>query len=248
MKKTNLLLVLILLLTLALSACQGSSAEEINVEAAGTPEPGTERGLSESMQLLLGILSLADSEYPLTIEQATAMLPLWKAVRSLGESDTAAQAEIDGLYTQIQNVLTAEQQTAIDSMALTTENMASLAETLGLETGFGGRGGNASPEMQATMQALRASGQMPEGGFGGELPEGVEMPERPEGFVPGSGQGMGGGMGGGGEMFGGGAGLTPEQIATAQASGVSLPSLNNTISSVWLNALISTLEGIIAGE
>ena len=85
MKKTNLLLVLILLLTLALSACQGSSAEEVTVEAAGTPEPGTERGLSESMQLLLGILSLADSDTPLTAEQATGMLPLWKAVRSLGK-------------------------------------------------------------------------------------------------------------------------------------------------------------------
>jgi hypothetical protein len=257
MKKITILLSLLFLLTLALSACSGSTATQVttSVETAGTPMPG--QGLSDSMHLLLGILSLADSATPLTVEQATAMLPLWKAVRSLGESDTTAQAEIDAVYTQIRGTLTAEQLTAIDSMDLSMDSMASLAEDLGLDMQFvGGRNSNASPEMQATMQALRESGQMPQFEQGAELPEGVERPEGAPSFeiqgggaVPSGGVVIQGGPGmGGGRMFGDATGLTPEQMATAQASGVNLPTLNNTINSVWLEALISVLEGIVAGE
>ena len=97
------------------------------------------------MHLLLGILSLADSDTPLTVEQATAMLPLWKAVRSLGESDTTAQAEIDALYTQIRGTLTEEQLTAIDGMHFNMESMASLAEELGLDMQFRRRAGRHDP-------------------------------------------------------------------------------------------------------
>lgn len=262
MKKTNLLLALLLLLTLALSACGSSSAtsEAASVDVSGTPMPG--QGLSDSMQLLLGILSLADSDTPLTVEQANAMLPLWKAVRSLGESDTTAQTEVDALYTQIRGTLTEEQLTAIDGMSLNMESMASLAAELGIETGFVGGRGNMSPEAQATMQALRESGQMPQFEEGARPPEGFEiqiegeLPEgvvRPEGDLPAGGVVIEGGPGtggGGGEMqfFVDGTGLDPEQMATAQASGVNPPVLRNTISSVWLDALISMLEGIAAGE
>lgn len=265
MKKITILLSLLFLLTLALSACAGSTATQAttSVAASGTPMPG--QGLSDSMHLLLGILSLADSDTPLTVEQATAMLPLWKAVRSLGESDTTAQAEIDALYTQIRDMLTEEQVTAIDSMNLSMESMASLAEDLGLDMQFvGGGRGDMTPEMQATMQALRESGQMPqfEEGAGppegfvfrseGEIPEGALPFDIQGGDVPAGGivieggPGMGGG--GGGQFFGDTTGLTPEQIATAQASGANLPGLTNTISSVWLEALISMLEAIVAGE
>jgi len=260
MKQTTILLTLLTLLALlalGLTACGGSSStsEAASVEASGTPMPG--QGLSDSMQLLLGILSLADSDTPLTIEQANAMLPLWKAVRSLGESDTTAQTEIDALYTQIRGTLTEEQLTAIDGMSLNMESMASLAEELGLDMQvIGGRGSNASPEMQATMQALRESGQMPQFEEGAVPPEGMELPEgggvleiRPAGDMPSGGVVIQGGESmGGGTMYGDGTGLTPEQLATAQASGVNPPVLRNTISSVWLDALISMLEGIVAGE
>jgi hypothetical protein len=254
MKKTTPLLILFVLLSLALNACGGSNSTDETAEMSSTPMPGAR--LSDSMYLLLGILSLADSDTPLSAEQASAMLPLWKAVRSLGESDTAAQTEIDALYTQIRGTLTAEQQAAIDNMEFSAESMASLAEELGLETVFAGPGDNASPEMRATMQALRASGQMPQFEEGVAPPEGMEIPEgggvleiRPGDGMPSGGVGIEGGPGmGGGRMFGDGTGLTPEQLATAQASGVNPPALRNTISSVWLDALISMLEEIVAGE
>jgi hypothetical protein len=246
MKKITFLLILILLLSLALSACGGSNASDdaASVEVSGTPMPGG--GLSDSMRLLLGILSLADSDTPLSADQASVLLPLWKAVRSLGESDTAAQAEIDAVYTQIRGTLTDEQLEAIDAMSLDGQSMASLAEELGIDSVFGGgMRGTASPELQATRQALLESGELPRFEEGAAPPEGFRPPE---GVVPGSGGGFGGGMGGG-RMFGDGSGLTQEQMATAQASGaVNLPGLRNTISGPWLEALISQLESIAAGE
>jgi len=258
MKNTPTFLILTILLSLALSACGSSNATEetASVDISGTPIPGS--GVSDSMRLVLGILSLADSDTPLAAEQATAMLPLWKAVRSLGESDTAAQAEIDAVYTQIRGTLTAEQLTAIDALSLDGQSMVSLAEALGIDTGVsagfgGGMRDTANPELQATRQALRESGELPQFEEGAAPPEGFTPPE---GVVPGSGGGFGGGTGGGfgggmggGRMFGEGSGLTPEQMATAQASGVlNLPGLRNTVSGPWLEALISQLESIVAGE
>jgi hypothetical protein len=106
------------------------------------------------------------------------------------------------------------------------------------------------------MQALRESGQMPQFEEGVAPPEGMILQEgggvleiRPGGDMPSGGVVIEGGPGlGDGRMFGDGSGLTPEQMATAQASGVNPPVLRNTISSVWLDALISMLEGIAAGE
>ena len=83
-----------------------------------------------------------------------------------------------------------------------------------------------------------------------QLPEGAPSFEiQGGGDLPSGGVEIQGGPGmGGGRMFGDATGLTPEQMATAQASGVNLPTLNNTINSVWLDALINLLEGIIGGK
>ena len=251
MKKTTTLITLILVLLLALTACSGATAASTEAattaDASGTPMPGTAAAggeLPESMQLVLGTLSLAESDTPLTAEQAAALLPLWKAVRSLGESDTAAQAEIDALYTQIHGTLSEEQLAAIEAMPFTRESMATISQQLGIDTGFGGMG-NASPEMQATVEALRASGQMPEGGPGFFL-EGGAPPDA--GSRPSGGDMPAGGIPGGGGMPGGGMEMDPSAMATAQASGVNPPALNNTISGPWLDALITMLEGIASGQ
>lgn len=249
MKKTTTLITLILILLLALTACSGATAASTEaattVDASGTPMPGTAAAggeLPESMQLVLGTLSLAESDTPLTAEQAAALLPLWKAVRSLGESDTAAQAEIDALYTQIRGTLSEEQLAAIEAMSFTRESMATISQQLGIDTGFGGMG-NASPEMQATVEALRASGQMPEGGPGGL--EGGAPPDA--GSRPSGSDMPAGGIPGGG-MPGGSMEMDPSAMATAQASGVNPPALNNTISGPWLEALIAMLQEIAAGQ
>ncbi|MCK4726285.1 MAG: hypothetical protein KAT29_10795, partial [Anaerolineales bacterium] len=97
--------------------------------------------------------------------------------------------------------MTPEQLDLVISMDLSFEDMGPIADKLGLDFGMTGRLGEMTPEMQATMQAMRESGQAPEGGFGG-------------------GSGFGGGPGGGGSgggSFGGETGLSPEQRATAIA-------------------------------
>ncbi|MBN2146557.1 MAG: hypothetical protein JW726_04175 [Anaerolineales bacterium] len=252
MRKRTTFITWIILLSLLLAACSSAAATgetDTTVQTSGTPIPGTDTAageLPESMQLVLGTLQLADSDTPITSEQAAVLLPLWKAVRSLGNSDTAAQAEIDALYVQIRGTLSEEQIAAIEEMELTPQTMMAISEELGIDTGFGSRE-EMTPAMQATMDALRASGEWAGGpGEGGEPPEGFEPPSsggmRGGGEMPG-----GGGMAGGGDMPPGDVtGFSPEQLETAQASGATNRTMNNTINSMWLDALISILEEIAA--
>ncbi len=216
MRKTNILISIILLGLILLTACSasaqsntgqagveaGSSAGEAAVQGAGlatTPVPGAgDEPLA--MLLALGTLRLEDTDYPVDAEQASALLPLWKAARSLSQSDTVATEELQAVIDQIQETMKAEQLAALTAMSLTFEDIGALAEELGLELGFGGgRFGDLSPEMQATMQAARESGQFPPGGFG----DGGGFP----------GDGPGGGFGQGGQ----GGVLSPEQRQTAIA-------------------------------
>lgn len=238
MRKTTLLSI-VLALALLLSACSVTVQDETTqVEAAAStavpqvgsgkaaapaldvtaPAGGAEMEIPLALQLALGTVKLDDSDYPVDAEQARQLLPLWKAARSLSQSETVAAAEVDALFKQIEKTMTPEQMQAITDMQLSMQDMAAVAEKLGLQLGPGGGAGNASPEMQATMQAARESGQMPPGGPGGGMP--------------------GGGPPGGGE-FGGE--LSPEARQTAEAErggrGATL-----SVPSELLEALITFLE------
>jgi hypothetical protein len=90
-----------------------------------------------------------------------------------------------------------------------------------------------TPEMQATIEAARESGEFPPGGspgggFVGGGPEG--------GAFPGGGPGVGGLQGGG---------LTTEQQATLQARRASNTGANLAISPVVLDAVIEYLNSTI---
>jgi len=124
------------------------------------------------MELALGTFQLDDTDTPIEAQEAGELLPLWKAYRSLSQSDTTAEEEIQAVVAQIQTTMTSEQIQAIKKMALTPQDMQNISQELGLNLGLGGGTGNLSPEAQATMQAARASGQAPVGGFGGG-PEGI---------------------------------------------------------------------------
>lgn len=204
-----------LLLVMTLSACsstanQGDSAAAKVADSSGeeapvqepdiavTPRADQEREMPQALQLALGIFQLEETDHPVNAEQAAMLMTLWKAARSLSESETVAAEELQAVVNQIQETMTPEQLDLILSMELTSEDMNTIAEELGLEIGFGGFG-NMDPEVRATMQAARESGQAPPGGFGG-------------------GSGGGGGLGnpGRGEDFGG---LSPEGRQTAIAEG-----------------------------
>jgi len=168
----------------------------------------------------MGAFQLENTDYPIDAEQAAALLPLWKATRSLSQSETAATQEVEAILGQIEDTMTPEQLNAIQAMGLTFEDMNALYEELGLETGFAGRfGGQITDEMRATMEAARASGEAPPGGGGGGIP------------------GAGGGGGGGG--FGG---LSPEARETAIAERGGVRGANLGVNPALLDAIIEFLE------
>lgn len=219
----------------AASAIQPAATGEAAQVPAGTPVPGQgERTQPAAMKLALGIVSLDDTQTPITTEQAQELLPLWKAVRSLSKSETSSSQEVDALIKQMQGVLTAEQTQAIDEMQLSFEEMAAVYEKLGIEMAVGGPRGTPDPAIQATMQAARESGEMPGGGgFGGGDPGMM-----PGGGVPGGEPGMGGG-------FGGGAGIEARQTAAASGGEVQRD-FGLGISSELLDALIAFLQAKVA--
>ena len=206
MKKYTLMITtLSLLLALILSACSSTPEQEVQAGAVDTDSANSvtlddsyENAMPVSTQLMLGTLKLEGTELAVDPSQAADLLVLWKAARSLNESETVAAEEMDAIFKQIQEAMSAEQIKAIAGMQLTRQDMTQTAQDMGVEFGFGTGGfGDMSPEMQATAQAARESGQ----GFRG------------------GGQGFPGGGPGGGGPGGGGFGeqVSPEQQATMEA-------------------------------
>jgi hypothetical protein len=189
MKKITLTIFTILVLTL--TACGGASnAPQTDPNQLNT---SSENALPVSTQLLIGTFKLEDTDLAVTAEQANELIPLWQVLQSISSSDTAAQEEMDALVEQIQETMTAEQVQAIEAMNLTSQDMFTIMQ----EQGLGGGG----PMMTQGTPAAGSNGEFPAppaggGDFGGGGPP----------------------PGGGGPGGGGGQGLSPDQIATAQAN------------------------------
>ena len=230
MKKIILPLILLVQI-FTLVACNSTAVESTAQNGNGATVDVTNGevpfNMSAEMKLMLGTVKLDETDYAVDAGQSSELLPLWKALRSLSESDTVAQAEIEALITQLEDTMTPNQISAIDDMNLTMQDMTGVMETLGIEaSGFGGRFGEMTPEMQATMEAARESGDFPGGG--------------PGGFAQGDGQGPGGGFGG----FGG-AEMDPSARATAIAERGGTRGAGFGINSFLLDGIIEFLEAKI---
>lgn len=214
MKKRPFVLLIGFLLILALAAC-GGEADPAAVETAESGEtemdevsqaaaideaaPGDNASLSTDyrdalpleVQLAFGTLQLEETELAITAEQAEALLPYWRVLQSLKQSDNTAVAEINAVVKEIQGGMTGAQIAAIAAMELTEEKMQTMLEEGRLNFGFG-RGAGARPE------GVTGGGNFgPGGGPGGGFPGG----------------GPGGGQGGGPGGFAG----DPNAFATRQA-------------------------------
>ena len=220
MKKT--IYIIVLLLTLIATACSGNRPDPANTASGPQGDFGAGE-LPATTQLIIGTLKLEDTNQTVSTEQATELLPLWQTMQVLSESDTAAQQEIEALITQIQETMTPEQMQDITDMNLTREDMMSLMQEQGLAAGPEGGQNNSAP------------GGNPNGG-GGFVPGGGGFPggAPPQGGSPGGGPG---GFGGGG---GQGSELSPDQIATAQASRQT--GSGTRIPPMLINALIEYLQ------
>jgi len=219
MKKT--IYIIILLITLIATACSGNRPDPANTASGPQGDFGAGE-LPAATQLIIGTLKLEDTNQTVSTEQAAELLPLWQTLQVLADSDSAADQETEALITQIQETMTAEQMQAITDMNLTREDMMSIMQEQGLAMGpAGGQNGN--------PQNGNSSGNSGRnfGAGGGEMPAGG-MP--PQGGVP-DGGGFGGGQG---------QNLSPDQIATLQASRQAAG--GNIIPPMLINALVEYLE------
>ena len=116
----------ILVLGLMLVACGASETTGTMDESTPISEPGDEieRETPLALQLALGTFRLEETDYAVDAEQAAALLPLWKAARSLGQSETAASQEVEAVIKQIEGAMTNEQLTAIGAMNLSMKDFA----------------------------------------------------------------------------------------------------------------------------
>jgi hypothetical protein len=235
MKKHIVLIGMVILISILAgcsSASQDISGQEAENNAAVTANPVDKNSMESSsleLQLALGTFKLEETELAIPSEQAVELLPLWKAIRSLSQSDNITEEEMNALYKQIQETMSAEQLETITALQLSFEDMQTIAEQYDFEFGRGGGLGfeNLSPELQATAQARRESGEFPMPGEGGGL---------------GRGMGEGGGAGGGFFQGGDAEGLSPEARQTAIAESGWVPRVQSGVNAALLDAVIQFLE------
>jgi hypothetical protein len=214
-KVQSLIIILFLLAGLSMAGC--SQQQAATDEASGATNGPGQTTMPLSTQLALGTLKLEGTETAVTAEQAVELLPLWKAAKTLSEADNVTSQELEAVFAQIQESMTGQQLSAIDEMDLSPQNMADLAQELGIE--MPNRFGNLSPEMQSTLEAARASGQPPEG------------------FTPGG--GPGGGPPGG---FDGGGGFAPPGGQAASGTQTPRQGNGNAAGAIFYQAVIDMLE------
>ena len=222
----------ILVLIIVLAAC-GAKPSTTIAQTGSSSNPvanGTQgaRNLTQPLplaeSLVIGTFKLSGTSNALTPSQAAALVPLWQAYAQLTSSNTAAQAEIDAVVSQIQTTMTPQQVQAITAMKLTRQDMFTTESSLGLTNGFGANG---TPGFSGTPRASGGGG----GGGGGFFPGG--------GGGGGGGGGFAGGGGGGVPGTGGTGSTRPTPNATQQALRAQFA---NRIPTSLMNALVSYLQ------
>jgi hypothetical protein len=214
-------------LLLAAAGCAAGGAGATGTTGASgeaaAATPGASNGptieITDTVRLILGTMKLGDAGLAPDKAEAAKLIPLWQAYESLGRSDTTAPQELDALITQIRGTMTSEQLKAIDSMTLTQEDVRSVFNTFRQDAGSGnGTTGNGSGRNFQQGEGFRSFG-------GGDGP-----------FV-----GPPGGGGFGGES---GAGLSPQQLATAEAQRANR-SQNGSRSALFLvRPLLANLQAL----
>ncbi|HRE26941.1 MAG TPA: hypothetical protein PK954_09940 [Anaerolineales bacterium] len=147
-----------------LTACGAPAAPTPAAVQVSAPETQLDTSYADALsarnQLALGTLNLADTSEVVTPDQATALLPLWQALRATSQSGGGSQTEVAALLAQIESTLTADQIAAIEAQTLTQADLQTWAQANGVALGAGtagngepGSGQGLSPEARATRQA-----------------------------------------------------------------------------------------------
>ncbi len=199
MNKTKLFALIALPIMLVLAACSGTVAPKTGSTSSQASQAQRQFNLANQPvenKLAIGILKMEGTPQAITAQQASSMLPLWQAVKSLSASNTTSAAEMQALYKQIEAVMTPDQVKAVQNLNMTQAQIQALFQQYGIQFNQGGSG------LTAAQRATRvAQFQQNGGGNSG-------------GSVSGAGGGFGGGAGGIGGA--GGTGGTGGTTASAQ--------------------------------
>jgi hypothetical protein len=167
--------------SLSLPGAQSSSSQ--GSQTQGTPGTPNAQFPAQTVEdkLAVGTLKLKGTDNAITADQAKALLPLWKGVKSLAASSTTSTEELNSLYKQIEEAMTADQVQAIKDMSLTQDDFQALMKQYNITMPQRAQG---TPGAQAGNQ----SGNSASGGATGSGGAGIAG-------GPGGGPGdMGGGM------------------------------------------------------
>jgi hypothetical protein len=171
MKK--LLFSTVVILAIALTACTSSDT--------GTPASIQSNNLPTETQLGVGILKLSGTDHDISIDQAKELVVYWEVYKDLSQSETAAQAEIDGLTAQIQETMTDDQMQAITDMDITQQDVITSMQGVAVVSS------NSSGSTVDVSSGSASSGGIPAGGppaDGGSAPPDGEMPADMGGSAP----------------------------------------------------------------
>jgi len=161
------LLLLTVILSLALTACGTPTTPALseNADTYISPNLDTsyENALSPRLQLTLGSLKLAETNNPISPEQAQTMLPLWQALINMTQAGNSAQVEVNAVLGQIEATFTPQQLTAIREMKLVSDDIQTWASANGVSLGSGsgqpGSGQGGGSGMTAEERAARQAAE-----------------------------------------------------------------------------------------
>ena len=106
----------LLISSLILSGCRPAGGLSAGETAAPLGNGASAQSLS--IRLALGTLYLEGTDLAVTPEQASELLPLWKAAKNLGGSDNLTTDEYNAIFEQIQETLTSAQMEEIRALDL----------------------------------------------------------------------------------------------------------------------------------
>ena len=165
----RILFSILMIFTIALTACSS--------QTTGTPTGTTSNDVPTETQLAVGTIKLEGTDQDISAAQAEELVVYWQVYKELSQSETAAQAEIDGLIAQIQETMTDNQMQAIRDMAISQQDV--FASMQGVAV--------VSSNSSDSAVSVPSSGDMPAGGppsVGGGAPPDGGMPADMGGAAP----------------------------------------------------------------
>ncbi len=160
-----MLLTLSVLLGLSLlTACTAPAST-----SGASPSTGAQAApLSADSELAVGILKLENTAQAVDAKEAAELLPLWQLLSELKSSSSSAQQEVNAVVEDIQATITDEQLSAIDEMALSQTDLATVLQGAASATSASVSSTSSSQERRAQAGGgmVMIAGGPPPGGAG----------------------------------------------------------------------------------